>query len=169
MLNCKKLAAVSVALALLVPLGARTRKGDQLISRGRAAEVRKQYDEALDLFEQALSEDPSDTAYQLAMRRVRFQAGQFHVERGMKLRTDGKTDFPNNDTLATYDPFAPSEVMSYNSNNDYFSNAAFNLTEANGGGFNSSSWSRPRSSTSDAMAPARIVAGLARTPPQLPE
>src|SRR5213593_4230163 len=91
MLYCKKLAAVSVALALLAPLDAKTRKGDQLISQGRAAEVRKQYDQALDLYEQALSDDPADSGYQLAMRRVRFQAGQAHVERGLKLRADGKT------------------------------------------------------------------------------
>src|SRR5258708_856493 len=29
--------------------------------------------------------------YQFAMRRVRFQAGQAHVERGLKLRLNGKT------------------------------------------------------------------------------
>ncbi|HTM50112.1 MAG TPA: cohesin domain-containing protein [Bryobacteraceae bacterium] len=75
---------------MLSPLPARTKKGDKLLAAGRAAEVRKQYDMALDLFEQALSEDPSDSGYQLAMRRVRFQAGQAHVERGLKLRADGK-------------------------------------------------------------------------------
>src|SRR5207245_2092723 len=54
------------------------------------------------------------------------------------VRTDDKTDFPNNDTLATYDPLAKPDVMSYNSNNDYFNNTAFNLTEANGGSFDAS-------------------------------
>jgi hypothetical protein len=53
------------------------------------------------------------------------------------VRTDGGTDFPNNNTLATYSPYDAPDVMSYNSNNDYFNNSSFNLTEANGGGINS--------------------------------
>src|SRR6266571_801540 len=92
MLYCKKLATFALLVALLVPLQARTKKGDKLLAAGRAAEIRKQYDAALDLFGQALSEDPGDSGYQLAMRRVRFQAGQSHVERGLKLRADGKTE-----------------------------------------------------------------------------
>jgi general secretion pathway protein D len=91
MLYCKKLATFSLLVALLTPLEARTRKGDRLLAEGRAAEARKQWDVALDLFEQALSDDPADSGYQIAMRRVRFQAGQFHVERGLKLRGAGQT------------------------------------------------------------------------------
>src|SRR5262249_13872908 len=95
MLYCKKLATFAVLVALLAPmtapLEARTKKGDKLLAAGRAAEIRKQYDAALDLYEQALSEDPGDSGYQLAMRRTRFQAGQAHVERGLKLRADRKT------------------------------------------------------------------------------
>src|SRR4051794_2649268 len=92
MLFCKKLAVFILLFALLTPAEARTRKGDKLMSQGHAAELRKQWDEALDFYEQALSDDPTDTAYQLAMRRVRFQAGQSHVEKGLKLRTSGKLD-----------------------------------------------------------------------------
>lgn len=80
-----------LVLALLGPLDAKTRKGERLLSEGRIAEAKKQYDAALSFYEQALSEDPTDIGYQLAMRRVRFQAGQTHVERGLKLRLDGKT------------------------------------------------------------------------------
>ena len=53
MLDCKKLAALTLALSLLAPparLAARTRKGDKLISQGKAAEVRKQWDQALKNF-----------------------------------------------------------------------------------------------------------------------
>ena len=80
-----------LVLALLSPIPAKTRKGEKLLSDGRTLEAKKQYDEALDLYEKALSEDPNDIGYQLAMRRVRFQAGQAHVERGLKLRLNGKT------------------------------------------------------------------------------
>src|SRR6266566_2523025 len=93
MLYCKKLAALAMPIAMMValtPVQAKTRKGDKLMSQGRTAELQKQYDQALDFYEQALSEDPGDSSYQLAMRRVRFQAGQAHVERDLKLRTSGK-------------------------------------------------------------------------------
>src|SRR6185436_190657 len=95
MLFCKKIATLTLLVALLAPLtaplSARTKKGDKLLEAGRAAEIRKQFDGALELFEQALSEDPADSGYQLAMRRTRFQAGQAHVERGLKLRADRHT------------------------------------------------------------------------------
>ncbi len=91
MLYCKKLAVSLMVLTLLAPLDARTRKGDKLSAQGRTAEAKKEYDEALNFYEQALSDDPSDIGYQLAARRVRFQAGQAHIERGLKLRKDGKT------------------------------------------------------------------------------
>src|ERR1022692_1314511 len=95
MLHCKKLGAFLSILALvapllLAPLGARSRKGDKFYSDARKAEDKKDYDEALKLYEQALSEDPADTGYQLAVDRVRFQAGQHHVELGLKLRPQGK-------------------------------------------------------------------------------
>ncbi len=72
-------------------LEARTRKGDKLLKLGSAAEARKEYDKALDYYQQALNQDPQDTIYQLGARRVRFQAGQAHVEAGMKLRTGRQT------------------------------------------------------------------------------
>src|ERR1043166_1973524 len=91
MLNCRECFTTAFLVVFLVPLDARIKRGDRLFAEGRAAEARKQYDQALDLYEQALSEDPADSGYQLATRRVRFQAGQLHVERGLKLRADGKT------------------------------------------------------------------------------
>ncbi len=95
MLYCKKLGAFLLILTLFAaplspPLEARSRKGDKFYSEGRKAEDKKDYDEALKLYEQALSEDPADTGYQLAVDRVRFQAGQHHVEVGLKLRPQGK-------------------------------------------------------------------------------
>lgn len=91
-----RLAAVALAFAVLAPLtgplDARTRKGDRLLREGQQAEARKQFDTALDLYEQALSTDPMDAAYQLAVNRVRFQAGQTHVTRGRRLRDAGNLE-----------------------------------------------------------------------------
>jgi len=83
--------AILLALAgcLSVPAAARTRKGDKFLAQGKANEARKEWDAALDNYEKALAEDPSDPGYQLAVHETRFQASQFHVAQGLKLRKEG--------------------------------------------------------------------------------
>jgi general secretion pathway protein D len=88
---------LSVTLGVTV-LEARTRKGDKLLAQSRTAELRKEWDKALELAEGALSEDPADIAYQLATTRLRFYASQYHIDQGKKLRNDGKLD----DALAEF-------------------------------------------------------------------
>lgn len=88
--SCLIIIAILASLALCGRTEARTRKGDKLLVEGRQAEVKKDYDTALTKFEEALSEDPGDAAYQLSTNRVRFQAGHHHVNLGQKLRTAGK-------------------------------------------------------------------------------
>ncbi|MEZ5401282.1 MAG: cohesin domain-containing protein [Bryobacteraceae bacterium] len=85
-------AAIAVVLAAGFPAAAKTRKGEKLLKDGQVAEAKRDFDRALELYEQAVDTDPSDAAYQLAVKRVRFQAGQAHVERGMKLRDQGKLE-----------------------------------------------------------------------------
>ncbi len=86
--------AIFILLAGLLVTGvsARTRKGEKLLNQGREAEARKQWETALDLFEQAMLEDPTDAAYQLAARRVRFQAAAARINAGQKLRSEGRLD-----------------------------------------------------------------------------
>ncbi|MGJ5818865.1 cohesin domain-containing protein [Paludibaculum fermentans] len=82
-----------VFLAISVPLAtASNKKGDNLLEQGRAAETARDYDKALDFYEKAVSADPRDTGYILALRRVRFAAGQAHVDAGQKLRKAGKLE-----------------------------------------------------------------------------
>jgi general secretion pathway protein D len=86
--NRLRVLAAFCALWLTVPTGsleARTRKGDKAMKLGAQAEGRKEYDTALEYYQQALNEDPSDATYQLATRRVRFASGQAHVDAGNKL------------------------------------------------------------------------------------
>ena len=85
-------AMLAVLLALAPPVAARTKKGDKLAAEGLKFEMQRQFDEALEKYELALASDTSDINYQLMIRRVRFQAGQMHVNAGLKLRTDGKLD-----------------------------------------------------------------------------
>jgi general secretion pathway protein D len=92
MLFFNRLTAVVVAAALMapaVPLEARTKKGDKYLATGRASEAKKEWDAALDSYEKALSEDPSDMVYQMAAEKARFQAAQGHVDRGLKIRNQG--------------------------------------------------------------------------------
>jgi general secretion pathway protein D len=92
--NLRGLAILAAVLILLPVPGAdaSNRKGDKFMKLGQAAEARKDYDAALEYYTKALSTDPREVSYQLATRRVRFQASQAHVEAGMKLRQAGKLE-----------------------------------------------------------------------------
>jgi general secretion pathway protein D len=81
---------LAIVGCLAAPAAARTRKGDKFLAQGAAAEARKEWDSALDFYEKALGEDPADPGYQLAVHHTRFQASEFHVNQGLKLRKDGK-------------------------------------------------------------------------------
>jgi general secretion pathway protein D len=85
--NLRVMAPLFVALLLLPPGGlqATNRKGDKLYKLGEQAEARKDYDKALQYYQQAVDLDPKETTYELAVRRTRFEAGQAHVEAGKKL------------------------------------------------------------------------------------
>jgi general secretion pathway protein D len=92
MLFFNRLTAVVLAAALMapaVPLEARTKKGDKYLALGRASETKKEWDAALDSYEKALSEDPSDMVYQMAAEKAGFQAAQGHVDKGLKIRSQG--------------------------------------------------------------------------------
>ena len=87
-----RLTAVVLAAALIapaVPLEARTKKGDKYLATGRGSEAKKEWDAALESYEKALSEDPSDVVYQMAAEKARFQAAQGHVDKGLKTRSQG--------------------------------------------------------------------------------
>jgi general secretion pathway protein D len=87
--------AILLALAALVgslaaPAAARTRKGDKFLAQGKDREVHKDWDGALDFYQKALEEDPTDPGYQLEVHQARFQASEAHVKLGLKLRKDGR-------------------------------------------------------------------------------
>jgi len=77
-------------LAPALPLEAKTRKGDKYLSDGRVHEAKKEWDAALEDYEKALSEDPAEMVYQMATEKARFQAGQVHIDKGLKLRAQGQ-------------------------------------------------------------------------------
>jgi general secretion pathway protein D len=90
------------ALCVVSVLDARNRKGDKFLKEGQAAEVRNQWETALDLYEKAMLEDPADPAYIMAARRVRFQASMARVDAGQKLRAQGQLDAALNEFQRAY-------------------------------------------------------------------
>lgn len=90
-MNLSKLRVFAALFILLVPAAeARTRKGDKLLKQGQQAELRKDWDAAVQFYSQAVEESPNDSGYLIAMRKARFQSGQAHVDLGQKLRSEGK-------------------------------------------------------------------------------
>ncbi|MGA2117334.1 MAG: cohesin domain-containing protein [Bryobacteraceae bacterium] len=83
-------AAFFVLLGAGFPAVAGNRKGDHLLAEGRAHQARKEWDAALDCFERALAEDPSDVTYQMATDKGRFQASQAHLDSGLRTRAAGQ-------------------------------------------------------------------------------
>jgi general secretion pathway protein D len=114
-----RLTAVFLAALLigpLVPLEARTKKGDRFLGQGRAAESKKEWDAALEAYEQALSEDPTDIVYQMATTKARFQASQAHVDKGLKIRATGQLgeallEFRSAFAINPGSPIAQQELM----------------------------------------------------------
>jgi general secretion pathway protein D len=84
-----------VGVLLLLPaegLQARTKKGDKLLKLGQDAEAKKDFETALNYYQQAVSQDPKDTAYQVGSRRARSEAGLARVDTGMKLKKAGQLE-----------------------------------------------------------------------------
>ena len=79
-----------VMVGPMLPLAAKTRKGDKYLAEGRAHEEKKEWDTALEDYEKALSEDPSDLAYQMAAQKARFETSSWHVSNGTKIRAQGQ-------------------------------------------------------------------------------
>src|SRR5271157_2550244 len=80
----------AVMIGPMAPLQASNRKGDKYFAEGRMHEAKKEWDAALEAYEKALSEDPAEMVYQMAQQKAMFQAGEMHVDRGLKLRGQGQ-------------------------------------------------------------------------------
>lgn len=76
----------ALACALTVLLLAGCPKGNSEFSQGKKAESINDYDTALAHYNKALQSDPQNTEYKLKMDQMRFEASQWHVEQGRKLR-----------------------------------------------------------------------------------
>src|SRR3990172_2402906 len=64
-------------------------RGGRDFNEGKRAEAIQDYDTALVHYQRALQADPTNTEYRMKATRLRFEAGQYHVEQGQKLRQTG--------------------------------------------------------------------------------
>jgi general secretion pathway protein D len=85
-------AALALLLAFAAAGDARTRKGDKLLAEGKKAEAVSDWDKALQSYQKAFAEDPSDQRYDMAVKRARFQAAEAHIHQGRKLREQGELE-----------------------------------------------------------------------------
>jgi general secretion pathway protein D len=65
-------------------------KGNKDFNAGKKAEALQDYDTALLHYQRALKADPSNAQYRARVTRIRFEAGQAHVDQGRKLRAKGE-------------------------------------------------------------------------------
>ena len=80
------LAPLALALALL------SCGGSSAFKRGLEYEQLKNYDAALQSYEEALSADPGNARYRLYYKRARFQAAMAHFDRGRRFKEDGRLE-----------------------------------------------------------------------------
>jgi general secretion pathway protein D len=84
----KRFAAAVLVVGICALLAA-CPKGNADYKAGKKAEAIADYDTALMHYERALKADPLNAEYRLKASRIRFEAGQAHVDAGRKLRTKG--------------------------------------------------------------------------------
>ena len=72
-----------ISLAMLVLTGCP--KGNVDFNEGKKAEAIDDYDSAVVHYDRALKADPLNAEYKLKLTRMRFEAGQYHVDQGRKL------------------------------------------------------------------------------------
>jgi general secretion pathway protein D len=77
----------AISLAMLVLTGCP--KGNYEYNEGKKSEATNDYDSAVIHYDRALKSDPLNTEYKLKLMRLRFEAGQYHVDQGRKLREMG--------------------------------------------------------------------------------
>jgi general secretion pathway protein D len=88
-----RLVVVLACCTLLGPLTrvqAQTKKGDVFLAEGRLHEAKKEWDAALECYQKAVAEDPTDPVYQVAADKGRLQSAQAHVEKGLTIRSQGR-------------------------------------------------------------------------------
>ncbi len=109
----RPLAALLLACGVLCLSGCPRGSGDY--KAGKRAEDLKDWDTALIYYQKALQADPKNVEYKLKVARIRFEAGQAHVELGLKAREKGQlqlalAEFQKGLSIDPSSPIAEQEI-----------------------------------------------------------
>jgi general secretion pathway protein D len=77
-----------LSAALITTAAAESAKS--LYNKGKKAEARQDYVAAYEAYSQAYQQKPAELKYRVSFQRTRFLASATHVQRGQRLRDDGK-------------------------------------------------------------------------------
>ena len=83
-MNRRNLCGLAVMLAAVLLTGCP--RGGEDNNLGAKAEALNDYDTALDYYNKALQTNPNSTEYRLRADRARFEAAQWHVDQGRRIR-----------------------------------------------------------------------------------
>src|ERR1700688_4795428 len=89
-MHLRYLSGLVLVLAIVLLTGCP--KGSQDTNAGTKAEALHDYDTALDYYNKALQTSPTSTEYQLKAARARFEAAQWHVDQGRRIRDQGSLE-----------------------------------------------------------------------------
>ena len=64
-------------------------KGRQQYDAGLKAETLQDYDTALQYYQKALASEPNNSHFRIKLNQIRFEAGEFHIKKGLALREKG--------------------------------------------------------------------------------
>jgi len=67
-------------------------KGGGEYNQGVKAENLQDYDAAIAYYQKALKADPHNATYKIRLHQARFDAGEFHIKRGLEMRKRGELD-----------------------------------------------------------------------------
>ena len=90
-------------------------KGGDQYKAARKAEDLQDFDTALQYYQKALASDPQNADYRIKYNQLRFEAGEFHIKKGIALREKGDlqgaaAEFQRASTLDSSSPVATQEL-----------------------------------------------------------
>jgi general secretion pathway protein D len=101
-------------------------KGNEHYKAAEKAENLQDYDTALQYYEKALASDPGNAAYKIKYNQIRFEAGEYHIKKGVALREKGDlqggaAEFQR---ASTIDPSSPVAIQELRNTLDQINEAA---------------------------------------------
>jgi general secretion pathway protein D len=111
-------------------------KGGKHYDAGQKAENIQDYDTALQYYQKALTTDPKNAGYRIKVNQLRFEAGGFHIKKGLALRekADLQGAAAEFQRASTIDPSSPVAVQELRRTLDEINELAHRQDEQASGG-----------------------------------